>query len=235
MNLRPKRKIFAKKRVESKSVTSFIQNKKEKWYSFGDVKKFHEVYELKFQGKPLNFLIKQKNKKPNIMVLGAGEGKDLKLLKRFCKKHKKEPVIDVLSLTKALPKTVKKIVNKDYSNNKALETIDLERDKKLISEIKNKYDLVMAPLSVGVYTNHQTYNMFLSAMMLKNEGRTYIQVRFTKDLEKRFDRFVKAYNKQNKTNYKFNLNLINSKKYTQNKVLDKFYSRYMFYEIKRIN
>jgi len=235
MNLKPKKRIFAKKRVESPEITSFIQNKKESWYSFGNKNKFYEVYELKFHGKPLDFLINHKSKKPNIMVLGAGEGRDLQLLKKFCEKYKKEPIIDILSLTKTLPEDIKKIVNKDYSNNRALETIDLERDKKLISEIKNKYDLVMAPLSVGVYTNHPTYNIFLSAMMLKKEGRTYIQVRHTKDLEKRFNRFVETYNKQNKTNYKFKLGLIDAKEYKQNKILNKYYTKYMFFEIKRIN
>lgn len=71
--------------------------------------------------------------------------------------------------------------------------------------------------------------------MLRKEGRTYIQIRFTKDLEKRFNRFVEVYNKQNKTGYKFNLNLIDAKEYKQNKILNKYYAKYMFFEIKRIN
>jgi hypothetical protein len=167
---------YGSNRVEKKGISAFITNKKEKWPAFGQEYRYIHTFVKKFSEKPFLHLKKIKKEKPKIMVLGAGLGIDLIEFKKTLNSIKINPTIDVLSLTKSLSPRAKKIVNKDYSQNKAIETIDFKKETKLASNLKNKYDLVVAPLSVGVYTDHPSYNMFLTSLMLNKNGKAYIEL-----------------------------------------------------------
>ena len=201
---------YGSTRVEKKGISAFITNKKEKWPAFGQEYRYIHAFIKKFSEKPFLHLKKIKKEKPKIMVLGAGLGVDLIEFKKALNLIKINPTIDVLSLTKSLSPRAKKIVNKDYSQNKAIETIDFKKETKLASNLKSKYDLVVAPLSVGVYTDHPSYNMFLTSLMLNKNGKAYIELgEFKLKTVTRFKKFVEIYNLQNKTDYKFTVNKIN--------------------------
>ncbi len=130
---------FGRKRSEKKGLNYFLETKKESWPAFGQETRYHYNFNIKFLKKPLHHLIKIKKKKPKIMILGAGEGKDLNLFKEDLNRLKINPAIDVFSLTKSInPEILKKTVNNDFSKNKAIESIDPIIDKSLISKIKSK-------------------------------------------------------------------------------------------------
>jgi len=210
-----------KKRVEKKGLSLFIKDKKESWPAFGKAHRFEIIYVKKFKQLPLEFLKKNKNKKPKIMILGAGLGEDIKLLKTELQKDNIKPNVDVFSLTKSISETAKKEIRKDYSINKALETINFKENKRLVSKIKEKYDLVIAPLSVGVYTDHVAYNLFLTSKLLRPKGKAYVEVLKNNNLIKKFTRFNELFNKQFKETAEFKINQINENE------------KYLYFEITR--
>lgn len=210
-----------KKRVEKRGLSLFIKNKKEYWPAFGKEHRFEIVYYKKFKKLPIEFLKKSKNKKPKVMILGAGLGEDIKLLKAELQKNNVNPSVDVFSLTKSISKTAKKEIKKDYSINKALETINFKEHSKLINNIKEKYDLVVAPLSVGVYTDHVAYNLFITSKLLNKNGKAYVEVLKDKKLIEKFNRFNELFNKQFKETAEFNINQINENE------------KYFYFEITR--
>ena len=128
---------YGSTRVEKKGVSAFINNKKEIWPAFGQEYRYSHIFIKKFSEKPFLHLKKIKKEKPKIMVLGAGLGVDLIEFKKALNLIKINPTIDVLSLTKSLSPRAKKIVNKDYSQNKAIETIDFKKETKFKKQIRS--------------------------------------------------------------------------------------------------
>ncbi|HPC10210.1 MAG TPA: hypothetical protein PLN85_03965 [archaeon] len=217
-------------------------NINESWPSFGDSKRFYNIYIDALKGKPLIHLEKIKNKNPQIMVLGAGGGQDIILLKEYLEYKNIFPDIDVFSLTKSLDKNIieTNTVKNDYSFDTPLESIDPEnpKHKKIIDKLIGKYDLVMAPLSVGMYTKYPAVNIFRTALLLKKGGKAYIEIEpfnntmtttkhitfitfrdtsKTKEyhlahLEEIFNKMVNYYNKIEKKNNKYILKYIRHEK-----------------------
>ncbi len=197
---------YGRSREPVKGFEKILETKKESWPSFGQENKYFQVYFVKFKEKPIEFLKTKKN--PKIMVLGAGEGKDLKLLKNEFRDAK----IDVFSLTKSLNKDIKRnVINRDHTIFVALESLDsrFKKHRQLIEKLKNKYDLVIAPLSVGIYTNYPVFNIFRSSMMLRKKGQCFIEIYTRENVEKIFNKFVEVYNRQQKTKYSFEIKKIN--------------------------
>lgn len=205
---------YGRLRTEKIGLSSFFRGKKESWPAFGDTYRYEHIFVKKFRKKPLLHLKKIKKTNPRVMILGAGLGRDLKLFKEDLNKLRIDPTIDVFSLTKSLSKEVKRdVVSTDFSRKKALETISPVKDRKMIGQIKGKYDLVVAPLSVGVYTDHLSYNLLLTSLMLNKNGKAYIEVeKYDMQAKERFNRFVELYNKQKKEENKFEIRIINELK-----------------------
>jgi hypothetical protein len=218
-------KKYGRLRSEKIGLSIFLINKKEKWPAFGQDYRYKYIFYNKFKQKPLLHLKKINLKEPKVIILGAGQGNDLKLFKEDLSKFKINPIIDVFSLTKSLsPEIKKKIVNKDFSRNKAFESIEAIKDRKLINQIKGKYDLVVAPLSVGVYTDHIPYNLLLTSLLLNKNGKAYIEVNnYSPKIKERYYKFIEMYNKQKKEKKTFNIRIINKKNSS------------VYLEIKRLN
>ncbi|MEI8364707.1 MAG: hypothetical protein WCF78_04620 [archaeon] len=220
-------KRYGSLRIEKRGLTPFLIEKKEHWPAFGEKNRFDYTYVTKFKNLPIMHLKSINKKNPKIMILGAGSGRELIELKDILKKEKINPEINVFSLTKSLDKDIeKKIVNKDYSINKAIENIDPKRDKQIIKENIGKYDLVVAPLSVGVYTDHVAYNMLLTSLLLRKHGKAYIEVNDNSQNLTRYKRFIELYNKQFTKNYEFIINEIK---------LDRKLTNQKYFEIIRTN
>jgi len=196
------------------------------WNYKGTKERFKEVYITELNNQPIKHLASLDIKNPNVMILGAGLGEDIPELKKELIKININPNIDVFSLTKTLPKDLIKTmqVRNDFSNKIGFEEINPKNPKlkKLIKDTKGQYDLVMAPMSVGVHTNYPATVLFNSAMLLKKNGKAYVQiaVKFT-DLDNTrrmgkeikikyqllFYRFIEAINKSENKNYRFKLTM----------------------------
>ncbi len=195
-------------------------HRESRWTRLGTVNRFKEIFIDDLDLKPIINLLKLRKKNPNVLFLGAGQGDDIVTLNHLLSFAKLEPNYDVLSVTKKLSREARAIVRKDLSGNFALENViaDPEKYVELISQIKGKYDLIMASLSIGIYTNWPDRNAFATALMLGPEGEAYITVdstginqnpRFGFENIKRFIELAKrAYNKKNKTNLNFEVTLI---------------------------
>lgn len=185
---------FGKKREIKDSVKDRTEGKKKDvWPNQGEIKgitdgknilitenRYKRVYRTILNKDPINHLIKRKNKNPNIMILGPGAGQDIVLLRRELISNDIKPQIDVLGIQKTIdPKLLEtKIVHQDLSSGKALEEIsqDPKENKKIISKLKERYDLVVAPSSAGLHTLYPAFNVFNIACMLKKGGVAYIEV-----------------------------------------------------------
>jgi len=108
------------------------------------------------------------------MFLGAGKGQTILEFKNFLLKHKVNPTVDVFSLTKTLDSNIKSIVHKDFSKSIPFEHLNVKDSA--YKNLKNKYDLVIGAMSVGVHTKYPANSLFTSALMLQKGGRAYIEV-----------------------------------------------------------
>lgn len=139
-------------------------------------------HEGRFIDNPIYFhvvkSILKNNKSPRILVLGPGIGEEVVELSRVLKGLKVNPEIESLGLTNQLTENAKKTISKDHSQNMALEEIDPNNaeHKKLIANLREKFDYVVAPTSVGVHTRYSAYNGFLCALALKPEGEARITI-----------------------------------------------------------
>lgn len=180
-NPRPKRKItnksFGKIRKPANHNLDIREGRLETsvWgNNIGTKKRFYNNY--LYSDLVNNF--PSKNKKPKILVIGAGIGEELIELKNHLYAKKINPKIETMGITKMLSNKAKKVVHKDYSINLNLEEIDIKNPahKKLIETLRNNYDVVAAPMSVGIHTSYIAYNCFLCSLMLKPNGVAKIQL-----------------------------------------------------------
>lgn len=183
---------FGKKREIKDSVKDRTEGrKKDVWPNQGEIKgitdgknilitenRYKRVYRTILNKDPINHLIKRKNKNPNIMILGPGAGQDIILLRRELISNDIKPQIDVLGIQKTIDPLLEKVVDKDLSSGKALEEISQEpgKNKKIISKLKERYDMVVAASSAGLHTLYPAFNVFNISAMLKKGGVAYIEV-----------------------------------------------------------
>ncbi len=148
----------------------------ERWASFGD----RSTYTFRIKEFYLKTLKRIKKREPQIMVVGAGLGLDLVLLKKDVENAGMTPQIDVFSLTKSLFPGVEEIVRTDYSQNVSLEEVGANPKKyvNLIKALQGKYDLVVAFLSAGAHANFPAQNCFFMAMMLAVLGEAHIDISY---------------------------------------------------------
>lgn len=193
---------FGKKRELKKSVENIVKKKEiDSWPLNGQViskpLKYHQtnryvsVYHDILRKEPINHLIKTKNKTPSLLVLGPGIGQDISYLKNELSSNGINPKIDVLGLQKTIePKLLeKKIVNKDFSSGLSLEEISSNpiKNKKLISNLKGKYDMVVGSASVGLHTLYPAFNVFNTSMLLKKKGVAYVEIPTKRTLTSNFN------------------------------------------------
>lgn len=139
-------------------------------------------HEGRFIDNPIYFhvvkSILKNNKSPRILVLGPGIGEEVVELSRVLKGLKVNPEIESLGLTNQLTKKAKEVIKKDHSKNLALEEIDPSNaeHKKLINSLKEKFDYILAPTSIGIHTRYSAYNGFLCALALKPKGEARITI-----------------------------------------------------------
>lgn len=184
---------FGKKREIKESVKQRKEGtKKDIWPNQGEIKglnfgkrnvyiqnSYKRIYSTILRKDPINHLIKKRNKKPNVLVLGPGVGHDIVLLKLELQKNQINPKIDVLGIQKTIDPLLleRKIVDKDLSSGKALEEISQDpKNKKIISKLKERYDLVIAASSAGLHTLYPAFNVFNVSAMLRKGGVAYIEV-----------------------------------------------------------
>lgn len=189
-----KPKVFGKKRELKRSVRLRVDGqKRDHWPFHGQKTRYRQIFTTILRKDPINHLIKTKNKKPKVMVLGPGEGNYISNFSSELRSHNINPRIDVLGLQKTInPELLKrKIVRRDLSRGVALEDIsgNPKANRRLISRIKGKYDLVMAPASVGLHTLYPALNVFNVSCMLKKGGVAYIEVP-TKERVEYYDKFA---------------------------------------------
>lgn len=176
-----KAKVFGKKRELKESVKARVKNViEDSWPHNGKTERYKQIFFDILKREPINHLIKNKNPKPNIMILGPGEGHYISELKIELAPYKINPKIDVLGLQKTIDQALlkNKTIRRDFSRGKALEEIseNPKANKKLISIISEKYDLVMAPASVGLHTLYPAFNVFNVSCMLRKGGVAYIEI-----------------------------------------------------------
>ncbi|MDD3178637.1 MAG: hypothetical protein PHR26_03910 [Candidatus ainarchaeum sp.] len=225
--------IFRKRKITTGVATVCKNKKKDSWTMNGDINRFYESKQLVnsiFKEKDLF----SKEKVNNIMFLGPGKGEDLHNWKKTFKNNKYKTSFDVLGLENTITESVKKdIVNRDFSIGRPVEHIDPtrdSRDKRLFDHLNNKYSLVVSQFGVSYHTKHPSYNLFASSLLLKKEGVLYSSINSSyihlkagiikynrvnskihskelDKLEKHFHKFVEIYNKQKKTNLKFEFDI----------------------------
>jgi len=184
-NYKQKRMIYEyrekiKKKTEQTVKEKLDTDKWPDWWGAKGTKNRFQDAMLNLNNAPLKFLISKNNKEPKIMLLGTGQGLDIFKYKSEFAKHNIVPSFDVFSLHKELAEEVNanKLVNKDYSLGLPFEQINpkIESHSELILNTKGKYDLVMAQMSVGKYTEHLSTTLFNAALLLKKGGKAYIQI-----------------------------------------------------------
>jgi hypothetical protein len=162
------------------------EKKIEKWgvvgYNNGGGHRFNQIYmQGSLKKKILDYVLEELKKHPDIMVLGPGEGHDTAMLKSVLEQYGVKPVIDALNLYKGtLDKNLikKKIIRADLSVDKTFEHINFFDDPKLVKKLMANYHLVIAPKSVGVFTNSRAFSLYQVALMLKPKGRAYVEITF---------------------------------------------------------
>lgn len=184
-----KAKVFGKKRELKKSVKERVNNViEDSWPHNGKTERYKQIFFDVLKREPINHLIKNKNSKPNIMILGPGEGHYISELQIELAPYKINPKIDVLGLQNTIDRSLlqNKTIRKDFSRGQALEEIseNPKANKKLISIISEKYDLVMAPSSVGLHALYPAFNVFNVSCMLRKGGVAYIEVPTTEVIKR---------------------------------------------------
>lgn len=184
---------FGKKREVKDSVKQRAEGTKtDVWPNQGEIRginlgkknvyiqnSYKRIYSTILKKDPITHLIKKGNKKPDVLVLGPGAGHDILLLKSELLRNQINPRIDVLGIQKTIdPLILEKVVDKDLSSGKALEEIAQEpgKNKKIISKLKERYDMVVAASSAGLHTLYPAFNVFNISAMLKKGGVAYIEV-----------------------------------------------------------
>lgn len=183
---------FGKKREVKDSVKQRAEGTKtDVWPNQGEIRgvnlgkknvyiqnSYKRIYSTILKKDPITHLIKKGNRKPDLLVLGPGAGHDIVLLKLELQKNKINPRIDVLGIQKTIDLLLEKVVDKDLSSGKALEEISQEpgKNKKIISKLKERYDMVVAASSAGLHTLYPAFNVFNISAMLKKGGVAYIEV-----------------------------------------------------------
>jgi len=205
--VKPGRQKQMQKIRPKKYVVEKLNKNDDSWNYNGGHSSFDRVFIRFLSEKPLDFLISLKKKKPKIMILGPGYGGEIVGLNRFLNYRNIFPEIDVLGLTSTVAVDARQLIKNDYSQRVSLEEIGAnpKRFSELIQKLKGEYDLIVASLSVGFHTDYPVHNCFYSAMMLAPNGEAYIDVSIVPYVLKVFPRLVKAYNKLNNTDYKFNI------------------------------
>ena len=218
-----------------------------KVFEFGAFHRFKQVYFNELKGLPLKFLIALKKRNPKVMVLGPGIGLDLIELKRYLERFEIDPEIDTFAITKALDVDAKKLtVTNEFAFNTPLELIDPKNPEHnaFVNHVTNRYDLVIAPLSVGFHTHYPAQNSFKSALMLTKGGEAFVQLEYVfggetliesakkrKALKTLFGKLVNNHNKRNGTNLQFELEFVRP-----NIAMRMLSSTYQIYlRIKRVN
>ena len=166
-------KKFGKKRDAIARNKVCLSVGKENWPCNGQKERYRHIFAA-LNGAHVRFLVRHGNPNPNVMVLGAGKGETILEFKNFLLRHKVNPTVDVFSLTKNLDPYIKKIVHKDFSENIPFEHLNVKDSA--YKNLKNKYDLVIGAMSVGVHTKYPVNSLFTSALMLQKGGRAYIEM-----------------------------------------------------------
>ena len=176
------------------------KNKIEKWgvvgRNNGGSHRFEQIYGGRLRKKILDFVLDELKQHPEIMVLGPGEGHDTALLKLELEKYGIKPEIDALNLYKGtLDKELikKRIIRNDLSADKVFEQINQHDDSKLVKRLFENYHLVIAPKSVGVFNKSRAFSLYQVALMLKPNGRAYVELTF--DFRKDLNFFKNGPNK----------------------------------------
>jgi hypothetical protein len=177
-------------------------HKKMQWtHNNGGKQRFLEIYKQDLKNKVLDFILYDLKKHPEIIVLGPGLGHDTILLKKELESYGIKPMIDTLNLTqRELDEKVAKKIREDHSQPfLPFEKINEVEHSVIVKKLKHKYDIFVAPASVGTHTKSAPYALFQSSLLLKVGGRGFIEI-FLID-RKGFNeieiakRMLKAYNK----------------------------------------
>ena len=190
---------------------------------YGSEHRFKEVFFDELKKAPIKFLLGLRKNNPRIMMLGPGMGYDLLELYSFLNKRQIKPEIDVFGLTKSISEDTKSVVNNDFSMGVPLELMDPKKPehKTFIDQVTNKYDLVVASVSVGMHTYYPSHNCYRSALMLNQGGEAYVQLNYTfksqiltgnskakKEIIGLFQKLFANHNKQNGTNLKYSMEFV---------------------------
>lgn len=193
----------------------------ERWSdNSGGPLRYKRIFIDKLKKKPLLFLERRfKNNKntPTIMVLGPGDGGYTALLNIELKKIGVNSFIDVLGFSKSVDKEIisKGFIRKEFSPEiskaKAFEHLNPVEEPKITRFIKGNYDLVIAEKSVGTFTESRPYTLLQTSLLLKKNGRAYIEVLHNNDLKQvvlKYQRMLNSFNKKNKLDLKFKLEMM---------------------------
>jgi len=217
------KKVLAKEYSDSNA-----KNKNKAWheYSDGGLHRYTDVFSWILAKKPIEHLLKINKKNPNILFLGPAKGEYIIPFKEELISKGKSPKIDVFGLFKeTLSENVRKEITKDYSMETAFESLDPRNPnhRQLLLEMIEKYDLIMAPMSVTYQTNYPAFALYQSALMLSKNGKAYLEVRSLNSaslagnqriekqlpqLEKLFNRFISIYNKKSNKQNKYNFKIL---------------------------
>lgn len=149
------------------------------WRFNGQESRYEQIYNVELMRDPILHLESLQKEHPQIMILGPGLGEDIIALKRELTELGMSPDVDVFGLSKSLDQSARRRVRTDYSLRLALEEVDPKNEKhrKLIDNLQEKYDLVVAPKSVGYHTNYPAYAVFATARLLAKGGAGYIELK----------------------------------------------------------
>ncbi len=151
--------------------------KGEKWLYNGDEVSYAQAIEMALKNRPIHFLKKIKKKRPRILILGPGKGKEATGLYERLSSFGMKPQIDVFGLTKTIdPRFLGKEIKNDFSSNVSFEQISRAEHPKLVKALKDKYDSVISVKSVGYHTKYPEYSVFTTASTLKKGGRAFLEI-----------------------------------------------------------
>lgn len=182
-------KPFENKRDIHHHIGPKIKKGFENWGSEfnGNRNRYEEIYRYKLKEEVSNFILNDLKKHPEVMILGPGIGYDTAILKKELESIGIKPTIDVLNIFKStLDKKLveKKIIREDLSREKVFEHINSIADSEIINKVKGKYDVIVAPASVGYYSTSPPYTLFQTALMLSKKGRAFVEVALINNLKK---------------------------------------------------
>ncbi len=174
-------KIFKRPKHKKDIVKRVSEGKKtDSWAKNGTKDRYRIVFEYKLENHPLEFLERLKNKKPKVLFIGPGKGEYIKIFKEKLNEKGISPEISVIGIKKSINPDLleEKVINRDYSIDKTMEDIfdNPNKYETLIKILRDNADLVIASKSSGFHTYYPAYNVFISALLLKPGGRTYIEI-----------------------------------------------------------